>query len=225
MRLGDVANGEAPKYGKPLDGVRVLALEQMQAMPYATQLLARLGADVVKVEHPGTASPGAAAAGDHRSRGTHVGATFLRSNLGEAQRRHRPAQPTRPRAGPRGWYRTSTCSPRTSRPARSIASASGYDVVAAVHPAVCTCRCRASAPSGSPYDDWPAYASIVEAMSGIYDFMRRRRDAAPEPRRRARRHLDRAVRGDRRARRAAPPRRAPAWASTSTSPCTTRRSR
>jgi crotonobetainyl-CoA:carnitine CoA-transferase CaiB-like acyl-CoA transferase len=32
--------------------VRVLAAEQMQALPYATQLLARLGAEVVKVEHP-----------------------------------------------------------------------------------------------------------------------------------------------------------------------------
>jgi crotonobetainyl-CoA:carnitine CoA-transferase CaiB-like acyl-CoA transferase len=36
----------------PLDGVRVLAVEQMQALPFATQLLAHLGADVVKVEHP-----------------------------------------------------------------------------------------------------------------------------------------------------------------------------
>ena len=41
-----------PVGGKPLDGVRILALEQMQALPYATQLLARLGADVVKVEPP-----------------------------------------------------------------------------------------------------------------------------------------------------------------------------
>ena len=52
MRLGDVANEGAQQYGKPLDGVRVLAFEQMAAMPFATQLLARLGADVVKVEHP-----------------------------------------------------------------------------------------------------------------------------------------------------------------------------
>ena len=50
MRLGDVANPDASPWGKPLDGVRVLAAEQMQALPYATQLLARLGADVVKVE-------------------------------------------------------------------------------------------------------------------------------------------------------------------------------
>ena len=52
MRLGDVVPGEGPDNGKPLDGIRVLAAEQMQALPYATQLLGRLGAEVVKVEHP-----------------------------------------------------------------------------------------------------------------------------------------------------------------------------
>jgi len=58
MKLGDVANAEAQKYGKPLDGVRILAIEQMQALPYGTQLLARLGADVVKVEALGTGESG-----------------------------------------------------------------------------------------------------------------------------------------------------------------------
>ncbi len=43
MRIGDVANEEALAFGRPLDGVRVLALEQMQALPFGTQLLARLG--------------------------------------------------------------------------------------------------------------------------------------------------------------------------------------
>ena len=52
MRLGEVVNPEAVKYGKPLEGVRVLTVEQMQALPWTTQLLARFGADVVKVEHP-----------------------------------------------------------------------------------------------------------------------------------------------------------------------------
>src|SRR4051794_38841740 len=82
MRLGDVANEGAQEYGKPLDGVRVLAAEQMQALPFATQLLARLGADVVKVEHPvvgesGRGSSPAMLDPDGRS----VGATYLRNNL------------------------------------------------------------------------------------------------------------------------------------------------
>ena len=37
---------------QPLNGIRVLAAEQMQSLPYATQMLASLGAEVVKVEHP-----------------------------------------------------------------------------------------------------------------------------------------------------------------------------
>ena len=56
MRLGDIANADFLDRGKPLDGVRVLSFEQMQALPYATQLLGRLGADVVKVEPPAPAS-------------------------------------------------------------------------------------------------------------------------------------------------------------------------
>ena len=52
MKLDAVRNSDASKFGMPLAGVRVLAAEQMQALPFGTQLLARLGADVVKVEHP-----------------------------------------------------------------------------------------------------------------------------------------------------------------------------
>ncbi len=82
MKLGDVGNPDAAKYGKPLEGVRVLAAEQMQALPFGTQLLARLGADVVKVEHPveGESGRGALPAMDD-PQGRRVGATYLRNNL------------------------------------------------------------------------------------------------------------------------------------------------
>src|SRR4051794_178049 len=82
MRVGDIANEQAAGYGKPLEGVRVLAVEQMQALPFATQLLARLGADVVKVEHPteGESGRGALPAMTDRA-GRRAGATFVRNNL------------------------------------------------------------------------------------------------------------------------------------------------
>ena len=38
---------------KPLEGVKVLELARILAGPWAGQLLADLGADVVKVERPG----------------------------------------------------------------------------------------------------------------------------------------------------------------------------
>ncbi|MCB1260643.1 MAG: CoA transferase, partial [Acidimicrobiales bacterium] len=84
MRLGDIANAAALDNGKPLDGVRILAAEQMQALPFATQLLARLGADVVKVEHPvhGESGRGSSPAMTDPA-GRSVGATYLRNNLGK----------------------------------------------------------------------------------------------------------------------------------------------
>src|SRR4051812_46710888 len=82
MQLGDVGNSEAMANGKPLDGVRILALEQMQALPYATQLLARLGATVIKVENPGSGDLGRGSLpAVNDPQGRRIGATFLRNNL------------------------------------------------------------------------------------------------------------------------------------------------
>jgi crotonobetainyl-CoA:carnitine CoA-transferase CaiB-like acyl-CoA transferase len=50
--MTDTTREQNPIKMLPLEGVRILAIEQMQAVPYATQLLAHLGAEVVKVERP-----------------------------------------------------------------------------------------------------------------------------------------------------------------------------
>ena len=66
----------------PLSGVRVLAVEQMQSLPFATQLLARLGAEVVKVEHPIRGDLGRSSLpAINDVSGNQIGATFIRNNL------------------------------------------------------------------------------------------------------------------------------------------------
>ncbi len=82
VKLGEVQHSEREAAGKPLDGVRVLAAEQMQALPFATQLLAHLGADVVKIEHPVHGESGRGSRPQITDRdGRRVGATYLRNNL------------------------------------------------------------------------------------------------------------------------------------------------
>ncbi len=172
MQLGEVANQAAAGFGKPLDGVRVLALEQMQALPWATQLLARLGADVVKVEHPrggdsGRGSVPAMTDPDGRS----VGATFLRNNLNKRSvcidLKH-----------PEGRQLVLDLAPGFDIVAENSKAGAmdrlglGYEAVAAVAPRAIYLSVSGFGATGSPYDRWPAYAPIAEAMSGIYEFKR-----------------------------------------------------
>jgi len=179
MRVGEVANEEAAAYGKPLDGVRVLALEQMQALPFATQLLARFGADVVKIEHPdGGESGRGALPAITDPHGRRVGATFLRNNLSKRSI-------TVDLKAPAGRDLVLRLAPRFDIVAENFKAGTmdrlglGYDDVVARHPRVIYLSASGfGSRPGSPYADWPAYASIVEAMSGIYDYMRRP-DEAP----------------------------------------------
>ena len=178
MKLGDVVNAEAARWGKPLDGVRVLSLEQMQALPFATQLLGRLGADVVKVEAPGTGDLGRSAMPAMADPdGRPVGATFLRNNLSKRSL----VIDLKSTAGRDLVLRLA---PRFDVVAENFRAGAAerlrlaYDDVVAAHPSVVYLSISGfggpvqPGADTSPYDGWPALASIVEAMSGAYEFKR-----------------------------------------------------
>jgi formyl-CoA transferase len=174
MQLGDIVPGQGPDQGKPLDGVRVLAAEQMQALPYATQLLGRLGAEVVKVEHPVHGESGRGASPAMKDpRGRTVGATFLRNNLSKRS-------VGLDLKAPEGRQLFLDLVPRFDVVCENFKAGTmdrlglGYDDVRAVHPAVVYLSVSGFGNTGdSPYRSWPAYASIVEAMSGIYAWAQR----------------------------------------------------
>jgi formyl-CoA transferase len=168
---------EAAGSGRPLAGVRILAAEQMQALPYATQLLARLGADVVKVEPlTGESGRGSLPAMIDED-GRPAGATFLRNNLDKRS----VAIDLRSDGGRDLFLRLA---PHFDVVAENFKAGAmdrlglGYEAVAAVHPSVIYASISGFGNRGdSPYRDWPAYSAIVEAMSGIYEFTRRPGDA------------------------------------------------
>jgi crotonobetainyl-CoA:carnitine CoA-transferase CaiB-like acyl-CoA transferase len=165
--------------GQPLQGVRILALEQMQALPYATQLLARLGADVVKVESPlGGDSGRSSLPAMTDPHGRRVGATFLRNNLGKRSVCVNLKDP-------RGRELVLRLAPRfdviaeNSRAGAMAKLGLGYEDIRAVHPAGIYVSVSGFGNTvATPYQDWPAFAPIVEAMSGIYE-MKRTGGSAP----------------------------------------------
>jgi crotonobetainyl-CoA:carnitine CoA-transferase CaiB-like acyl-CoA transferase len=171
MRLGDVSNPDAAEFGKPLDGVRVLAAEQMQALPYATQMLARLGAEVVKVEHPVHGESGRASTPAMLDpEGRKVGATYLRNNLNKRSLGI-------DLKSPEGRELFVALAGRFDVVAENFKAGTmdrmglGYEAISAVHPRVVYVSISGFGnASDTPYRDWPAYASIVEAMSGIYEY-------------------------------------------------------
>ena len=174
MDLGDISNEEAAKYGKPLDGIKILAAEQMQAQPFATQLLARLGAEVVKIEHPvhGESARGALPSMNDPS-GRPVGATFLRNNLNkksvgidlstsEGQDLFLRLVPNFDVVGD------------NFKPGTMEKFGLDYNSISSKYPNVIVISVSGFGNSGnSPYQNWPAYNSVAEAMSGLYDFKRR----------------------------------------------------
>jgi len=171
VRLGDVANGGAERFGKPLDGVRVLAAEQMQALPYATQLLGRLGAEVVKVEHPAGGESGRGASPAMLDpQGRSVGATFLRNNLSKRS-------VAIDLKSPEGRDLFVDLAGRFDVVAENFKPGTmgrmglGYDALAARFPRLVYVSISGFGNTvETPYREWPAYAAIVEAMSGIYDY-------------------------------------------------------
>lgn len=178
MELGETANAAAATYPKPLSGVRILAAEQMQALPFATQLLARLGADVVKVEHPtmGDSGRGSLPAMVDPE-GRNVGATFLRNNFNKRSI-------SLDMKSDQGRQIFLDLVPKFDviaenfKPGTMDRMGLGYRDIAAVDPSAIYLSISGFGNpvfedmDTSPYASWPAYAPIVEAMSGIYEYKR-----------------------------------------------------
>ena len=178
MQLGEVVNEGALPNGRPLDGVRILALEQMQALPFATQLLARLGADVIKVEHPTEGDLGRGALPAMTDPwGRRIGATFMRNNLNKRSvgidLKH-----------PKGRELVLALAGHADVLAENFKAGAldrmglGFEAVSAELPGLVYLSLSGFGAGPSEYDGWPAFAPTVEAMSGIYEF-KREGDAPP----------------------------------------------
>ena len=173
MRLGESADDGAAPCGRPLAGIRILSLEQMQALPYATQLMVRLGADVVKVEQAGRGDAGRASSpAVTRENGERIGATFLRNNMNKRS----VAVDLRSEAGRAvvlDLVGHVDVVAENLGPGKARRLGLDHASLEPDHPALVYLSISGFGSDGtSPYEGRPAYASVAEAMSGIYEYSR-----------------------------------------------------
>jgi crotonobetainyl-CoA:carnitine CoA-transferase CaiB-like acyl-CoA transferase len=173
MQLGTTCNEEREQWGKPLAGLRVLAAEHMQALPFGTQLLAMLGAEVIKVEPPGGEAGRAARPIVPQPDGTTVGGTFARNNLNKSSIVLNLKNPE----GRATFLRLAgqvDVVAENMRPGVMDRLGLGYEDVAAVAPRIIYVSVSGfGSRTPSPYQNWPAYAPVAEAMAGLYELGRR----------------------------------------------------
>jgi formyl-CoA transferase len=157
----------------PLSGVRVLAAEQMQSLPYATQLLASFGAEVIKVEHPVRGDLGRSGLPSTKGiDGNPVGATFLRNNLYKKS----IGIDLKSSLGQDLFLRlvqNFDVVAENYKPGTMDRFNLGYSDIKETCPEIIYLSLSGFGNSiETPYKSWPAFAPIAEAMSGIYNFNR-----------------------------------------------------
>ncbi len=154
---------------RPLSGIRVIGLEQYMAGPYCTMLLADAGAEVIKIERPGTGDPRRAMPPFAERDGVRKAAGFMGYNRNKKS----VALDLRSEEGREVLRRLAARADvvvENLRPGSMDRMGLGYRDLRAVNPrlvyAVISGFGRLPGREG-PYGDRPAFDIVAEAMSGI----------------------------------------------------------
>jgi crotonobetainyl-CoA:carnitine CoA-transferase CaiB-like acyl-CoA transferase len=151
----------------PLAGVRVLDLTSVLMGPYATQIFADLGADVIKVESPDGDTTRYLPPGNDPARG----GMFMNVNRGKRSIVLDLKQPAA-REALLKLAETADVFIHSMRAQAIGRLGLDYPALQAVNPRILYANLYGFARSG-PYRDYPAYDDIVQAASGIVDLQAR----------------------------------------------------
>lgn len=152
-----------PDIHLPLTGTRVLDLTRVLAGPFATRLLADLGADVIKVEEPGEGDPG------RDAKGPGWAARGGSPLFPDFNRNKRSVTLNLKAEGGRAVFRRLAAAAdvliENFRPGVMEALGLGPEALRAENPRLIYCSISGFGREG-PYRDRPAYDQIAQGMAG-----------------------------------------------------------
>lgn len=157
----------------PLAGVRIVDLTSVLMGPYATQIFADLGADVIKVESPDGDTTRNLPPGHDENRG----GMFLNINRGKRSLVLDLKQPAG-RDALLALVRDADVFVHSMRAQAIGRLGLDYEAVRAANPRIVYANLYGFARNG-PYRDYPAYDDIVQAASGLVDLQARLSDGKP----------------------------------------------
>src|SRR5580700_2408399 len=148
-----------------LEGVRVLDLTNVLAGPFGAYQLALLGADVIKVETPGSGDLARQLGADPALNHALMGASFLAQNAGKRS----VTVNLKSEAGKEVFHRLVRSADvviENFRPGVMERLGLGYDTLRQVRPGLIYCAISGFGQDG-PLKDNPAYDQIVQGLSGV----------------------------------------------------------
>jgi crotonobetainyl-CoA:carnitine CoA-transferase CaiB-like acyl-CoA transferase len=151
--------------GAPLEGLRILDLTHVLAGPYATGQLALMGAEVTRVERPGSLDFVRRHGGDAEMRDAGLGASFLSQNAGKRS----IVIDLKTDEGRDLVLRMAAQADvfvENFRPGVIDRLGLGYEAVRAVRPDVIYASISGFGPEGA-LSDRPAYDHILQGLSGL----------------------------------------------------------
>lgn len=148
----------------PLDGIRVLDLTNVMAGPFCCYQLALLGAEVIKVEVPGTGDLARQLGADADLSSSLMGASFLAQNAGKKSVTLNLKDP-RGRDLLKRLVRTSDALVESFRPGVMQRLGLDADTLLAEKPSLVYCALSGFGQSG-PMSLRPAYDQIIQGLSG-----------------------------------------------------------
>lgn len=150
---------------RALEHIRVLDLTNVLAGPFCCHQLAHMGADVIKVEVPGTGDLARQLGGDPALNEKKMGISFLAQNAGKRSIEINLKSP-----GGKELFRklvkTADVVVENFRPGVMDRLGVGFDVLKEDNPKLIYCAISGFGQDG-PLRDLPAYDQIVQGMSGV----------------------------------------------------------
>lgn len=149
----------------PLAGVRVLDLTNVLAGPYCGYQLALMGAEVIKVERPGSGDLARQLGADPARNSANMGISFLAQNAGKVSLTIDLKHPEG-KALLRRLVRAADVLVENFRPGVMDRLELGYDQLRRENPNLIYCAISGFGQDGPRKDD-PAYDQIVQGVSGV----------------------------------------------------------